>query len=172
MKTVIVTPQIPIAENGGIGTFVWYFSQLLRKANDDVNIILTHRPQTPRKLWMRPFKELGIDVTCVEESSRPLHLPNGYDWHQGVSEKVAELIAEGTDIVYFADWEANGFHVTQSRLFLSSRSPVFVTILHGSSAWHREGMQQWPGSYEDLTIDFRERYTAEHSDFVAAQATT
>jgi glycosyltransferase involved in cell wall biosynthesis len=168
MKTVIVTPQIPIAENGGIGTFVWYFSQLLRKANDDVNIILTHRPQTPRKLWMRPFKELGIDVTCVEESSRPLHLPNGYDWHQGVSEKVAELIAEGTDIVYFADWEANGFHVTQSRRFHSSRSPVVVTILHGSSAWHREGMQQWPGSYEDLTIDFRERYTAEHSDFVAA----
>ncbi len=132
MKTVIVTPQIPIAENGGIGTFVWYFSQLLRKANDDVSIILTHRPQAPRKLWLRPFKALGIDVTWWR-SLKAASPANGYDWHQGVSERVAELIPDDTDIVYFADWEANGFHMTQSRRFSAHRSPVVVTVLHGAA---------------------------------------
>lgn len=168
MKTVIVTPQIPIAESGGIGTFVWYFSQLLSKTGDEVSVILTHPPQTPRKQWERPFKELGIEVTCVEELSNRLYLPNGYDWYQAISEKVAELLPDDADVVYFADWQANGFHLTQRRRFSAQTSPVVVTVLHGSSGWHREGMLKWPGTYEDLAIDFRERYVASHSDFVAA----
>lgn len=168
MKTVIVTPQLPIARSGGIGTFVWHFTQLLRNNGEDVGIILAFRPEAPRKQWIRPYEQLGVEVICVDEPNNPLHVPFGYDWHQAVSERVAEIIPEDTDIVYVADWEANGFHLVQSRRFRPRRLPAIVAVLHGSSAWDRQGRRQWPQSYEDLALDLRERYVAMRSDFVAA----
>jgi glycosyltransferase involved in cell wall biosynthesis len=71
-------------------------------------------------------------------------------------------------VVYFASCDANGLHYIRSRRFRDNKLPVCVTVLHGSHEWGRQGMGKWPETYDDVSLDFRERYTAEHCDFVAA----
>ena len=169
MKSVIVTPQLPIAYNtGGIGTFTWHLVQFLHSQGERIEIIYTRRPQVPREEWEPFFARMGATITCIEDSEDILEIPEGYDRHQYVSERVSQLIPGDADIVYFADWEANGFHYTQSRRYRTDRLPAVVTILHGNSKWSREGMQQWPVSYQELSLEYRERYTVAHSDYVVS----
>ena len=169
MKTVIVTPQIPLAfRTGGIGTFTWNFTRLLKLRGDNVDIIFTRRPEVETHIWQAPFAELGVPVECIDEERMPLHVPIGYSRYQAIAETVAERIPTDTDVVYFADWEANGLHIVRSRRFTPNKLPVCVTVLHGGSKWSRQGMATWPETYDDLALDFHERYTIEHSDFIAA----
>lgn len=169
MKTVLVTPQIPIAyESGGIGTFIWYFSRLLREAGQDVHLIYTNPEQKPRKEWLPPFEKLGITVTTVYQPAKPIPLIPGYDLHTRVAELAADAIPPDADVVYFADWEGNGFHFARKRRFMENKLPVIVTVLHGNTRWNRQGMRLWPSSYDDVSQDFRESYVARHSDFVVS----
>ncbi len=169
MKTVIVTPQIPIAfKTGGIGTFTENLTRLLRAHGDEVQIIFTHRPEVPRSEWQGRFRELEVPVVCIDEDTAPLIIPTGYDRLQAISEAVAQRLPKDAAVVYFADWEANGLHYVRQRRFVANEVPACVTVLHGSSKWNRWGMQLWPESTEELALDFQERYAVEHSDFVAA----
>ena len=169
MKTVIVTPQIPLAyRTGDIGTFTWNLTRLLKTHGEDIKIIFTRRPEVPRSVWQAPFAELAVPVVCVDEETMPLHVPLGYSRYQAVAEAVADWVPGDADIVYFADWEANGLHVVRNRRFVANKLPVCVTVLHGGSNWTRQGMRTWPETYHDLSLDFQERYTLEHSDFIAA----
>src|SRR5579871_1700766 len=122
MKTVIVTPQIPIAyETGGIGTFVWYFSQLLREKDQDVHIVYTSPEQRPRKDWMPPFEKLGIGVTSIYPPSGVMNIPNGYGWHAWLAELAYDAIPCDADVVYFADWQGHGFHFARKRRFIENK---------------------------------------------------
>ena len=56
MKTVIVTPQLPLAfRTGGIGTFTWNFTRLLKMRGENVDIIFTRRPEVETHIWQAPF---------------------------------------------------------------------------------------------------------------------
>jgi glycosyltransferase involved in cell wall biosynthesis len=169
MKTVIVTPQIPIAyESGGIGTFVWYFSRLLREADQDVHIVYTSPQERPRKEWMPPFEKLGISVTSIYSPSNTIQIPNGFGWHAWLAELANDAIPADADIVYFADWQGHGFHFVRKRRFMENKLPAAVTVLHGNTKWNRQGMRGWPSSYEDMAQDFLESYVPQHSDFVVS----
>lgn len=165
MKTVLVTPEMPI-KTGGIGTFIWNFSKLLRDANQDTHILFTHPTDKPRKEWIAPFEKIGATVEWVH--SQPVFAPSGYNWHMRVSEVAVDMIPAGADVIYFADWQAAGVSFVRSQRFKDGYHPVTVTVLHSSSRWLREAMRTLPSSYEEQWLDFSESYLARHSDFVVS----
>lgn len=167
-KVVFVTPQLPIAyANGGIGTFVDHFARLLHQDGHQVTLILTSAPEQPSSKWMPPYTTLSMTVHTILEYHQALSLYPAYPHDVAVSELVSQLIPEDTDVVYLADWKANGLHLVRSRRFTDhARKPIIVNIAHGNSEWHREGQQYWPSHYHELALDYCERYAIEHSDFV------
>lgn len=167
LKSVIVTPQIPIAfKNGGIATFVGHFTRLLKEAGHQFSIIYTEPSQVPENEWRPFYEQQAIQVNNLLDS--PLRLTTGYFRFTRIAELVAKAIPTDTDIVYYADWRANGFHQVRARRYIANKLPVTVTVLHGNSEWHRQGMYHWPTDYDTVAQDFAERYVAQHSDFVAA----
>ena len=46
---------------------------------------------------------------------------------------------------------------------------MFVNVLHSPTAWIREAMAEYPRHVlHDMSLDFAERYVAEHADFIAS----
>lgn len=164
-KTVIVTPEVPV-KAGGIGTFTWNLAKLLRGIGDQVEVVLTAPLPSEKMPWKEPFKALDVTVKYLHASR--LTVPNGYSWHLKVAEEAAAAIDPHADVVYFADWQANGIHFTRARRFRSEPGPTAITVLHSPSMWLREAMRTFPHSKDDLWLDFSEAYAAEHSDFVVA----
>jgi len=165
IKTVIVTPEVPV-KAGGIGAFTWNLAKLLRGAGDQVEVVLTAPLPAEKLPWKEPFKALGVSVKYLHDA--PLTVPKGYSWHLKVAEETAAAIDPHADVVYFADWQANGVHFMRTRRFRSETTPAAVTVLHSPSSWLREAMRILPHSKEDLWLDFSEAYAVQHSDFVVA----
>ncbi len=180
-KTTIVTPQIPqLYLTGGIGTFVGHFVRLLISMGDAVTVIYTepsHQYRAPKKGQrsekdrLREWRDLGVEVIQIQPE--PLKPSSGnYPITLEVAERANSAIPKNTDIVYFADWKANGLYTVKQRKFSREVSgPQIVTILHGSSCWDREGQGQWSRGLEEIRVEFNERYVVEHSDFVLAPST-
>jgi len=166
--TTIVTPQLPLVyRNGSIASFASHFIKLLQTATDDkLTIIFTEPSQVNEALWKPQYEKQGIEVISIhEEASRLFRvLPPEVT----VSETACRAIPRTSDTVYFADWRANGLQLVRSRRFKAERSPTVVTVLHGNTAWHRQGQQFWPSSYEEMRMDFSEQYAVRHSDFAVA----
>jgi len=170
-KTVIVTPQLVFAyRNGGIGTFTGHFINVLVNAGcKDLTVIYTMQIEKPTHEWMPYFEERGVKVmTLWKDGMTYPDMPHGYDLHTYLSEKVYNAIPPDTDVVYFADWMANGLIPARMRRFKGSQLPVSASVLHGPSQWHRQGQYLWPSQRQTLTQEYCERYAIEHSDFVAA----
>ncbi len=164
---VIVTPQLPHAyHNGGIGTFAWCFARILREAGHDVTIVYTEPLQYPKRRWQSQYSRLGIELICLQET--PIAVKPGYSYVNALSEHVSSVVPRDADVVYFADWRANGLHFVRSRRFTKQPGPLAATILHGSTQWDRYGQKRWPRGLETLTNEFYERYAVEHGDVVIA----
>lgn len=170
MKTVILTPQIPeVIKNGGIGTFVTHFADLLvRSGHPDVTIIYTNAYDIPTSTLKAMYQARGIKLELIYTEGRPLDMWPGYLHVVRESELSDQAIPEDTDILYLADYHANGWMTARKRRYMDNKLPTIVSVLHGPSEWHRQGQQEWPHHYTQLVMDFGERYTAQYSDFVAA----
>src|SRR5579859_1086308 len=167
MKTVIVTPELWWASApGDIGAFAWHWSRLLRQAGDDVHVILTRPPLRPTSGWRQAYDDLGVSLDVLEEPERFIELPYGYRWQRRIAELVFERMPADTDIVYYADRDANGMHHLRRRRYRDRRPPVAVMVLHGGSSWRLEGARRWPTRVDDLERDFYERYVTAQSDWV------
>lgn len=168
VKTVIVTPQLPIAyPNGGIGTSVDHFVDLLVDAGYDVSLLFTFPTDVPEKEWKRPYEQKGVAVRSLFQKAK-VEPPHGFPFWSYVSQLIAEALPSDVGVVYFADWLGNGQVTMRRRRYNGSQTPVTVTVLHGNSEWHRQGMWLWPGSYDEMIIDFNERYAARYSDYVVS----
>src|SRR5688572_29962966 len=110
MRTVIVTPDtVGPTKNGGIGTFSYNFAKLLRRNGYEVSLLFSSTYTFPPSTWMSLYTDEGIDFILVpqpETNSRG----HGYEWFIKLSESVAASIPPDTDLLYFQDWRANGFH--------------------------------------------------------------
>jgi O-antigen biosynthesis protein len=169
MHSVIVTPDLLGAvNNGGIGTFVHHLARLLQQHGDDVTLVYTGRTAVKRGLWASPYEQQGMHVIHVQE---PPHLvaSSGHYSFTRVSEQVARMLPSTADIVYFQDWCANGFHAVREKRFTSAKRPLYVTVMHSSTAWAQEGMATFPtDAQEQLGLLFAERYTVQNSDHVVS----
>jgi glycosyltransferase involved in cell wall biosynthesis len=165
MKTVLVTTDVP-GQTGGIGTFVFNLTRLLRSIGEDVHVLLANPTEIPMKKWAPHFTEMGATVAAIPAES--LDVPPGYTWYERTSEAVTALIPEDADIVYLPDSQARGFDFVRRRRYSGSRLPAIVTVLLRPSRWSREGNQILPTTEEELWVDFAESYSAAQSDYVVA----
>ncbi|MBZ0303990.1 MAG: glycosyltransferase [Anaerolineae bacterium] len=170
--TVIVSPDVvgPV-RNGGIGTFVYHFARLLRQHDYRVCILFTGRAENPAGDWQADYERQGIEVIHAyrpyNEKPSPPAVGHWEFIHRG--DVIREFLPQDADVIYWQDWQADGFQALRARRFSAQAHPVSVTVLHSSSAWLREGMQRFPDDAEhDLSLDFAERYAARHSDFVVS----
>jgi glycosyltransferase involved in cell wall biosynthesis len=168
---VIITPQLPILyKNGGIGTFTLYFTQVLLAAGyHHITLIYSGHVERPRAEWQPFYRALGVNLITLHNyrQPEPTTLP-GMGAMAHLSERIAQLIPNDADVIYMADFLANGLITARVRRFRPTHSPVLVTVLHGCSEWHRQGQYLWPSASDEVELDFNERYVAQHSDLVAA----
>lgn len=154
---------------GGVGAFVTHFAGLLREAGEEVTIILARAEAEPLEVdeaWRARYRSMGVRLielhnTLPQADRRP------DVWPVRLSEQVLPLIKD-LDVVYFSDWANVGFVPVREKRFTRARRPVYVTVLHGASTWVRLRNSQYPKVPEDQYVDFVERYTALHSDYVIA----
>jgi O-antigen biosynthesis protein len=169
VKTTIITPELPgLTPSGGIGTFVWHFSRLLRRTGDDVVVIITQPGHSKRSIGLARYEKAGIQVRVVAPRMFAPGSVGAWDFVSR-SHGAADAIPADTDIVYVQDWLGDGFvPIRRARQSAGSR-PVFVNVLHSPTAWIREAMCEYPRHVlQDMSRDFAERYVAEHADFVAS----
>ncbi len=169
MKTAIVTPDaVGPVNNGGIGTFTYHFARLLRGAGYEVVLVFTGPLENPHSEWEHLYSQRGIRV--IYAPGKPTTLTGfSYEPFMQTAEHVWQVLPPDVDVVYFQEWQANGFHLARQRRYRRDKSPVIVTVLHSNTDWIRDGMEQMPlRGYRDLSIAFAERYVAQHSDFVVA----
>jgi O-antigen biosynthesis protein len=165
--TIILTPDLvgPI-QNGGIGTFTWHFAHLLRTQGDRVTILFTGPLHIPQHQWMHSYTDLGITVLCLDRPLSGHKTVGNYDFLQR-SEWARQAVPDDVDVIYVQDWRASGFQWLRDRRFHGGRNVPVVTILHSPTSWLREGMRQFPDQTESqLALDYAERYSLEHSDYV------
>lgn len=171
-------PKIAIAScdvenlNGGsgdAGTFIKQCACLLKQNGDDVSIIVARGESDPiavDQLSRENCRSWGIELIEVPNKQRaPNRLPD--IWLVRLSEQVAPLLG-AFDVVYFIDRANVAFHTVRMKRFTSGPMPVCVTVLLGPSEWFRSCSQVYPRIPEDSNLDFIERYSALHSDFVVA----
>src|SRR5208282_4052509 len=171
-------PKIAIAScdvenlNGGsgdAGTFIKQCARLLKQNGDDVSIIVARGESDPiavDQLSRENCRSWGIELIEVPNKQRaPNRLPD--IWLVRLSEQVAPLLG-AFDVVYFIDRANVAFHTVRMKRFTSGPMPVCVTVLLGPSEWFRSCSQVYPRIPEDSNLDFIERYSALHSDFVVA----
>jgi hypothetical protein len=148
--------------------FLTQFARLLRENGDDVSIILAHagtEPIAADARWRESFRMWGIELIELDNRADPNRVPDV--WLVRLSEQVAPILP-AFDVVYFMDRANVAFHTTRVKRITTNVMPVCVTVLHGPSEWARCCDPTYARIPEDLNLDFVERYSALHSDFVAA----
>jgi glycosyltransferase involved in cell wall biosynthesis len=154
---------------GGIGTFVTQWARLLKEQGEDVAIVLV-RGETdaitvdPR--WRETYRAWGIDL--VEIHNKPARRNRWPEiWPVRLSEQVAPVL-RAFDVAYFCDGLNPAFHTVRTKRFTTAAMPVCVTVLHGPTIYERHAGREYLSIPGDLHFDYVERYSALHSDYVAA----
>jgi glycosyltransferase involved in cell wall biosynthesis len=170
IKTVIVSNEIVgPTTNGGIGSFALHFARLLKRNTDNsVTLIYSGELGAPRRQWIALYKQDDIEVIEAPPQRSSGSYTLGYDWFIKTSEAAAAAIPPDTDIVYFHENNANGFYAIRARQFSQVKYPVHVTIMHSSSDWILEAMEQFPNQLAALSGNFAERYQTRNSDFIVS----
>src|SRR5215469_795833 len=146
VKTVIVSPEaIGPHKNGGIGTFATNFGILLSNHGYDVSLMYTGEMSTPRGEWISTYERHGIDVIHAKEGTIDFNSFN-YEPFVRRAEVVTAKMPADVDIVYFQDWEANGFHFLRNRQFNADGGPVCVSVTHSSLQWVLDAGEYYPKS--------------------------
>jgi O-antigen biosynthesis protein len=161
--------QTTNARAGGVASFITQFATMLREKGDEVSIILTRGEpfQTPLdEHWKENYRAWGIDL--VEVHNKAFQRNRWPElWASRLSEQVAPLL-RNFDIVYFMDWGNVAFRLVREKRFTTKTLPVCVTVMHGGSYWVHLGDREYPLIPEGLKLEFLERYSARHSDYVIA----
>lgn len=170
-KVALVTHDVQTIHGraGGVGAFVTHFARLLRTAGDEVTIILTRQETHPVQVdekWRARYREWGIGIVEIHNTA-----PSSDRWSDPWAARLSELVTPQIadfDIIYFQDWANMAFRAARAKRFTRCPTPVLVTVLHGPSSWVRAGNQRHPEVPDDLYLDYIERYSARHSDFVVS----
>src|SRR5271165_2391431 len=161
--------QTVAGRGGGVGTFIKHFAKQLRDDGDDVAIIYATGTASPARVdqkWRDIYRSWGIEVIEIHNAPTPAHRWPDI-WAMRLSEQLAPIL-RSFDVVYFGDWGNLAFHTVRQKRFTTAPMPTCVTVLHGASSWIRWGDRENPTIPDHLSLEFLERYSAEHSDFVVA----
>jgi glycosyltransferase involved in cell wall biosynthesis len=153
---------------GDVVTFITLFARMLKENGDDVTFVTRKElhafASDPR--WCEDLRAGGIEL--VEVHGEPA-APSGWPdiWPMRLSEQLAPIL-RNFDIVYFADCADLAIHTIRMKRFTTKPTPVCVTALHRPSNWILAADRRYPVIPGHLSLEFSERYSARHSDFVIA----
>ena len=168
VKTVIVSPEaIGPHKNGGIGTFATNLGILLRTHGHDVTIMYTGDILVPREEWISLYETNQIEFVVTKDDSTTYRQDNlePFALH---AEIVTAKMPDDADIVYFQDWQADGYHFLRSRQFKQMAGPVCISVIHSSHQWALEASELFPKSLRSMQEAYLERYQVAHSDFAVS----
>ena len=169
---VIVSPDVDGSVcNGNIGAFVHHFARLLKQNGHRVTVLFTGGQEGKTEESRFAYDAAGIDFVHVRkpyhENVTPPMVARWEFIRRG--DMVREHMPPDAEVVYWQDWQEDGFQATRARRISAQPNPLFVTVLHGNSAWRREGMKVFTDTAWDvLSQDFGEHYTTQHSDYVVS----
>jgi glycosyltransferase involved in cell wall biosynthesis len=154
---------------GGVGTFIAHFAKRLRDQGDEVSIIFATGATHPIKVdqrWREIYQSWGVEL--LEVHNKPFD-PNRWPdlWTMRLSEQLTPIL-RNFDVAYFGDWGNLAFDTVRKKRLSRDKWPTCVTVLHGASTWCRWGDRSRPVVPDHLNLEFLERYSARHSDFVTA----
>lgn len=153
---------------GGVGVFITKFARLLKARGDDVSIILTTGATEPLlvdRTWRDAYRSWGIELIEIHNKVVPNRWPDV--WTVRLSECLTPFL-RGFDVAYFGDWGNVAFNTVRLKRYGVKDLPTCVTVLHGPSAWVQLADGKYPIIPDHLNLDFVERYSARHSDYVVA----
>ena len=154
--------QTIFGKAGGVGAFTTRWANLLRKAGEDVTIVMTSVDWEPMRVdpqWRAVYRENQISLI---ELQAPPALPSR--WPEVPTMRMAEIAApvlRGFDIVYIQDWGNSAFHLVRERRYSLNAGPLCVTVLHGPSEWELSSNGNYPELPKDLHLAWQERYSAQ-----------
>src|SRR2546425_3082708 len=154
---------------GDVGTFITSFARMLIEKGDGVTLVRTDKEPhafTPDPLWREDHRAWGIELIEVhDEPAAPSRWPE--IWPMRLSEQLAPIL-RNFDVVYFADCADLAIHTVRMKRFTTQAMPVCVTVLHRPYNWILAADRRYPVIPGHLNLEFVERYSASHSDFVIA----
>jgi glycosyltransferase involved in cell wall biosynthesis len=161
-------------EAGEAGLFATRLANLLRRAGEDVAIVVIHAGWAPGSVdahWRARYRADGISL--IELQSPPASATRWPDVSSMRSAEIAAPILGGFDIVYCQDRGNPAFHLLRTRRYTAKhytakRGPVCVTVLNGPSEWQLSSNEHYPELPTDLHLAYVERYAARHSDLVVS----
>lgn len=170
----IVTPDIlgPV-RNGGIGTACTFLAEELADAGHAVSILFTlcGTSRSANVAWMARYQAKGINVTALDSwlsGDRPKISPTypplitAYAVHDWLAER-------HFDIVFFMEWQGNGFYALQAkRAGLRFQDSFLVTNIHSPSLWHAVNNASFPSDVRSSLTYFMERKSVEWADAIVS----
>lgn len=172
----LVTPDIvgPV-RNGGIGTFCDQLMRLLVARGWQVTVLFTARCETRSPATFRDefHQRHGVRFVALEELA-PSPVPElPTNPAAAAARTVLRFLTadrHGFDLCFFQDWQGHGFAATEARsIGCALAGTRTVLLMHGSSLWQRQGMQELPKrGLPDMQLDHIEASAARRADEVVA----
>jgi glycosyltransferase involved in cell wall biosynthesis len=172
LKICIVTPDIigPI-KNGGIGTHCYYLGRFLAAHQCQVTVLYTgpfeHKTASS---WQRWYANMNIEFVLLDTVAPSLHYQvHGSNPYTLKSQRVYEYLArQEFCVVFFQDWQANGFvSIQMKRMGLAFSNTLLTVTAHSCSEWIREGMNlPMRAMRDDAGVDYCERYCCQYADLL------
>jgi glycosyltransferase involved in cell wall biosynthesis len=161
-ETVIVIPaNTGHGHDFHVARFARHWARLLRQQGDEVSVLAFGH--SAASAW--PMDNVPVRMVSCRLDTR--HAFGNWPFIQCARQAAEQISHAG--VIYWADWQAGGFHALRARRFRAESLPVHITVLHGGSRWLRENARRFPDdALADLSLDYGERYSARHSDYVAA----
>lgn len=165
-----------LIRNGGIGSYYWLLAHLLAKQGWRVQILFCGPIEDAGAVPMvrQKLAENRIGLSLLQDFPRSPELrqrtANTSSWYLDRSEHVREALerlhaTHRFDLIEFAEWGGTGFRSVQAkRTGLAFGDARLVVKLHSPSFWEREGNLSWMSGFDDLRLDFCEKYAFEHAD--------
>ncbi len=170
--TLITTNLEGVDRLNEIGIFTHHLSKLLVEQSSKLSVIYAGDKfsTTRQKRWKQRISEdQSIRWLRALESEVSHHPAVHHEWYIRRGEAVADSIPTDTEILYTFDHMAPALHHIRARRFRRNRKPVTVTILTGGTMFWQEANRRFPDDLQyTLGMDYCERYSVQHSDFVVA----
>jgi len=165
----VVTPDfVGPVKNGGIGTACYHYAVALAEAGHRVTVLFSGQiSRGQANHWRNHYAKRGITLLSIIDLPPVSHFYYGNSWFLETSQRILDFLAsQHFDFIHFQDWQANGFWpIRAKRLGYALRDSVLTVMMHSSSKWIDQGMQQFPKDPAvQVRLEYCESYCMQYCD--------
>jgi glycosyltransferase involved in cell wall biosynthesis/GT2 family glycosyltransferase len=158
---IVTCDLVGPVRNGGIGTALTAFAELMVEAGNDVTILYpsNHTETEPVEYWIDVYaeKKILLESLFAPESGKYLSYLV-YQWLKA---------QEPFDVIHYHDWLGIGFWTaTAKRQGLAFQQTTLVCQVHGQTIWHLEHSGEFVSDVQQIETDYMERRGVELANLV------